>query len=68
MIDLNTKISDCDLSARIKNLLIYNHNIKTIKNLTKYKASDLIKMRSMGQKSLNELIKFLIDNGIKLDY
>jgi len=68
VIDLNTKIKDCDLSARIKNLLIHNHNIKTIKHLTKYKASELRKMRCMGEKSMNELIQFLVDNDIKLNY
>lgn len=58
-----TKIEDCELTVRSMNYLKYA-GIGTIGELCKWKASDLIKQRNFGNKSLLEIEDFLTDKGL----
>ncbi len=57
-VPLLDKIKDLELSVRTANCL-YNSNIEYIHQLLKLTQTDLLKMKNMGRKSLNEIKEIL---------
>ena len=62
---LEMNIEDLDLSVRSYNCL-KRAGINTINDLTKKSKEDMIKVRNMGSKSIDEVIKKLDDLGLHL--
>ncbi|MEG1662543.1 MAG: DNA-directed RNA polymerase subunit alpha [Clostridia bacterium] len=62
---LETSIEDLDLSVRSYNCL-KRANIHTVEDLTKRTEDDMLKVRNLGRKSLEEVVKKLIDLGLSL--
>ena len=62
---LEMTIEDMDLSVRSYNCL-KRANIHTIEDLTKKTEDDMLKVRNLGKKSLDEVVAKLIDLGLKL--
>ena len=65
-ISANTKISDVVPSVRIYRAL-QKASIVTIDDLCKLKREDLMKVRHMGEKSINYLFTCLKNNGIEIE-
>ncbi len=62
---LEMTIEDMDLSVRSYNCL-KRANIHTVEDLTKKTEDDMLKVRNLGKKSLDEVVAKLIDLGLKL--
>ena len=62
---LDMAIEELDLSVRSYNCL-KRANINTVDDLTKKSVDDMLKVRNLGQKSLEEVIKKLADLGLQL--
>ena len=62
---LQTTIEDMDLSVRSYNCL-KRANIHTIEDLTKKSEDDMLKVRNLGRKSLDEVIQKLVSLGLSL--
>lgn len=62
---LDMAIEDLDLSVRSYNCL-KRAAIHTVEDLTKKSVDDMLKVRNLGQKSLEEVIKKLADLGLQL--
>ena len=62
---LTMNIEDMDLSVRSYNCL-KRANIHTVEDLTKKTEDDMLKVRNLGRKSLDEVINKLISYGLKL--
>ena len=62
---LQTTIEDMDLSVRSYNCL-KRANIHTIEDLTKKSEDDMLKVRNLGRKSLDEVIQKLESLGLSL--
>ena len=58
-------IEDMDLSVRSYNCLI-SANIHTVEDLTKKTEDDMLKVRNLGRKSLDEVIAKLESYGLSL--
>jgi DNA-directed RNA polymerase alpha subunit len=63
--DLETEISYLELSVRTRNCL-KRADITTVSQLMSVSERDLLKKRSVGRKSLNEIKKCLADMGLSL--
>lgn len=63
---LNTPIEDMDLSVRSYNCL-KRANIQTIGDLVKKTEDDMLKVRNLGRKSLDEVIQKLASLGLSLN-
>ena len=62
---LEQTIEDMDLSVRSYNCL-KRANIHTVEDLTKKTEDDMLKVRNLGKKSLDEVIYKLESYGLKL--
>lgn len=62
---LDMAIEELDLSVRSYNCL-KRASIHTVDDLTKKSVDDMLKVRNLGQKSLEEVIKKLADLGLQL--
>ena len=62
---LEMSIEDLDLSVRSYNCL-KRANIHTVEALTKRTEEDMLKVRNLGRKSLEEVVKKLEDLGLSL--
>ena len=62
---LEKTIEDMDLSVRSYNCL-KRANIHTVEDLTKKTEDDMLKVRNLGKKSLDEVIFKLESYGLKL--
>ena len=62
---MDMAIEDLDLSVRSYNCL-KRAAIHTVEDLTKKSVDDMLKVRNLGQKSLDEVIKKLADLGLQL--
>ena len=62
---LEMTIEDLDLSVRSYNCL-KRASIHTVEDLTKRSSEDMLKVRNLGKKSLDEVIKKLEDLGLSL--
>lgn len=62
---LQTSIEDMDLSVRSYNCL-KRANIHTIEDLTKKTEDDMLKVRNLGRKSLDEVMQKLVGLGLSL--
>jgi len=62
---LEQTIEDMDLSVRSYNCL-KRANIHTVEDLTKKTEDDMLKVRNLGKKSLDEVIFKLESYGLKL--
>ena len=62
---LEMSIEDLDLSVRSYNCL-KRANIHTVEDLTKRTEEDMLKVRNLGRKSLEEVVKKLEDLGLSL--
>ena len=62
---LEMSIDDLDLSVRSYNCL-KRAGINTIQDLTKKSKDDMIRVRNMGQKSIEEVIQKLDSYGLSL--
>ena len=62
---LKTRIDTLNLSARTLNTLS-NANIRTVRGLSRKKASDILDIDGMGEKGLNEIKEILSGLGITL--
>lgn len=60
---LDKKISDCNLSIRVKNICRQN-GLETVKDVCRLHKVDWFKLRNSGKKSLCEIDDFLKDNGL----
>lgn len=58
-------IDDLDLSVRSYNCL-RRAGINTVKDLTEKTEDDMLKVRNLGKKSLEEVLKKINDLGLKL--
>ena len=58
-------IEDLDLSVRSYNCL-RRAGINTVKDLTEKTEDDMLKVRNLGKKSLEEVMKKIDDLGLKL--
>jgi DNA-directed RNA polymerase subunit alpha len=58
-------LSDLDLSQRAYNCLM-RAGIKTCEDLCKYSEEDLMKIRTLGKKSADEIIAKMRAKGLKL--
>jgi DNA-directed RNA polymerase alpha subunit len=58
---LDTKIDDCDLSIRTKNICRMN-DIKVIRDLIAYRTKDLM-MLHFGKRTISEIQELLISKG-----
>ena len=61
---LEKEIADCELSVRALNILKM-YEVSTIAELVSLKQIDVLRMRNMGRKTVNELINFLSKNGLR---
>jgi len=61
----NIMVTDLGLSVRANNAFL-GAGIKTIEDLTEKKRIDLLKMRNIGKKTLEEIRKALYRYGLKL--
>lgn len=64
---LNKAIAECDLSIRILTCLDQN-DINTIEDLIRLQIKDLFKIRNLGKKSIDEIIKFIAFNNLSFGY
>ena len=62
---LEMTIEEMDLSVRSYNCL-KRANIHTVEDLTKKTEDDMLKVRNLGKKSLDEVIAKLVSLGLKL--
>jgi DNA-directed RNA polymerase subunit alpha len=62
---LNTSIDQLDLTVRSRNCL-ESHHIETVGQLVKMTEAELLKIRSFGKTSLNEIRRKLSDMGLSL--
>ena len=62
---LEMSVEDLDLSVRSYNCL-KRANIHTVEDLTKRTEDDMLKVRNLGRKSLEEVVKKLEDLGLGL--
>ncbi|MEG1581683.1 MAG: DNA-directed RNA polymerase subunit alpha C-terminal domain-containing protein, partial [Clostridia bacterium] len=62
---LEMSIEDMDLSVRSYNCL-KRANINTIEDLIKKSEDDMLKVKNLGRKSLDEVIHKLLDMGLSL--
>ena len=62
---LEMSVEDLDLSVRSYNCL-KRANIHTVEDLTKRSEDDMLKVRNLGRKSLEEVVKKLEDLGLGL--
>ncbi len=62
---LETSVEDLDLSVRSYNCL-KRANIHTVEDLTRRTEDDMLKVRNLGRKSLEEVVKKLEDLGLGL--
>ena len=62
---LEMSVEDLDLSVRSYNCL-KRANIHTVEDLTKRSEDDMLKVRNLGRKSLEEVVKKLEDLGLSL--
>ena len=66
---LETKVSDTDLSGRVKNLCdsgsIYNIGIETVADLVRMNPKELLKFRNCGKKSITEIEEFFKKNNLR---
>ena len=62
---LDMSVEDLDLSVRSYNCL-KRANIHTVEDLTKRTEDDMLKVRNLGRKSLEEVVKKLEDLGLGL--
>lgn len=62
---LNKSVEDLDLSVRSYNCL-KRANIHTVEDLTRRTEDDMLKVRNLGRKSLEEVVKKLEDLGLSL--
>ncbi|HRR89874.1 MAG TPA: DNA-directed RNA polymerase subunit alpha C-terminal domain-containing protein, partial [Eubacteriales bacterium] len=62
---LEMSVEDLDLSVRSYNCL-KRASINTVEDLTKKTEEDMLKVRNLGRKSLEEVIKKLEDLGLSL--
>ena len=62
---LETSIEDLDLSVRSYNCL-KRANIHTVEDLIKKTEEDMLKVKNLGRKSLEEVVKKLTDLGLNL--
>ena len=62
---LNMSVEDLDLSVRSYNCL-KRANIHTVEDLTKRTEDDMLKVRNLGRKSLEEVVKKLEELGLSL--
>lgn len=62
---LETSVEDLDLSVRSYNCL-KRAGIHTVEDLTKRTEEDMLKVRNLGRKSLEEVVKKLEDLGLSL--
>jgi DNA-directed RNA polymerase subunit alpha len=62
---LEMSIEDMDLSVRSYNCL-KRANINTVEDLTKKSEEDMLKVRNLGRKSLDEVIQKLQSYGLSL--
>ena len=62
---LEMSVEDLDLSVRSYNCL-KRANIHTVEDLTKRTEDDMLKVRNLGRKSLEEVINKLTDLGLSL--
>ena len=63
---LEKKIVDLDISTRLYNVLRW-HQVKTLGDLARYKANDVLRFRNMGKRSFSEVELLLRTNGLKFD-
>jgi DNA-directed RNA polymerase alpha subunit len=63
---LEKKIVDLDISTRLYNVLRC-HQVKTLGDLARYKANDVLRFRNMGSRSFSEVKLLLKTNGLKFD-
>ena len=64
---LEMSIEDMDLSVRSYNCL-KRANINTVEDLTKKTEDDMLKVKNLGRKSLDEVINKLTSYGLSLKY
>ena len=62
---LEMSVEDLDLSVRSYNCL-KRANIHTVEDLTRRTEDDMLKVRNLGRKSLEEVVKKLEDLGLGL--
>ena len=63
---LSMKIEDMDLSVRSYNCL-KRANIHTVEDLIRKNEDEMLKVRNLGRKSLDEVIQKLESYGLSLD-
>lgn len=66
MVEKKELIEDTTLSNRVKGILIYQGNIKTIFQLLNADCEDLKKLRGMGKKNLQEVKDFVHSLGYEI--
>jgi DNA-directed RNA polymerase alpha subunit len=62
----NTLLTDIKFSSTIKNILIKN-GVHTLKDLTKLRISQVVKMEGIGRKNLKTIIKMMDEQDIYFD-
>lgn len=65
IINLNTPTEKMLISTRTKKVLLWN-DINNVEQLCALSISDLIKMESLGKKSVDDICKMLAANGLSL--
>ncbi len=60
---MDSKIDDYEFSVRCINCM-KRLNIKTLAELTRYSLNDLLQVRNMGKKSIEEITKKISDIGL----
>jgi len=61
-----TNISNINLSARAKNYLI-NSGRKTLEDITAGSAGDLLKIRGIGRRTFDEIVKYISKHGLSFN-
>lgn len=64
-VNLDKPINIDDLSVRSYNCL-FRANIRTLRNLTETTTGQLMELRNLGKRSLDEVIDYIHSNGLKL--
>lgn len=59
----DTGIDNLNISIRARNCLSY-HRIYTLKQITKYKYDDFIKLRNVGYRTVSEINDLLLLHGL----
>jgi DNA-directed RNA polymerase alpha subunit len=62
----NTMLMDIKFSSTVKNILIKN-GVHTLKDLTKLRISQVVKMEGIGRKNLKTIIKMMDEQDIYFD-